>query len=213
LIPAQQADQSIQSHDSVLFAPDVSQRDRDKAIWSSFKSGNKNAFTFIFNTYIKILYGYGEKITRDKALVQDCIQDLFIELWKKRALLSDTDSIRFYLFKSLRRNIVRKLTGHSKFIQASTMKDDFCFSIEFSHEDKLIAEQLSGDQQKLLSAALETLTNRQREAIYLKFYQKLSSQEIADTLEIDINSLYNLISKSIETLRKALSENSGKFFL
>jgi RNA polymerase sigma factor (sigma-70 family) len=212
LISAQPISSTAPDNNPVLFAPDVSQRDRDKAIWASFKSGNKNAFTFIFNTYIKILYAYGDKITRDKALVQDCIQDLFIELWKRRTTLSDTDSIRFYLFKSLRRNIVRKLSGNAKFIQASSMSDDFTFAIEFSHEDKLISEQLTDDQLKLLSTALHKLSNRQREAIYLKFYQKLSSQEIADTLEIDINSLYNLISKSIEMLRKAI-ESNGKFFL
>lgn len=209
---AQQHDATVAQNNAVLFAPDAPQRDRDKAIWASFKSGNKNAFTFIFNTYIKILYAYGEKITRDKALVQDCIQDLFIDLWRKRNTLGETDSIRFYLFKSLRRSIVKKLSGNSKFIQASAMSDDFVFAIEFSHEHKLITEQLSDDQLKLLSSALHKLSSRQREAIYLKFYQKLSSQEIADTLEIDVNSLYNLISKSIESLRQAI-EGNKKFFL
>jgi RNA polymerase sigma factor (sigma-70 family) len=210
-LSAQQNSSTVEQSSTVLFAPDVTQRDRDKAIWASFKSGNKNAFTFIFNTYIKILYAYGEKITRDKALVQDCIQDLFIELWRRRTALSETDSIRFYLVKSLRRTIVRKLSGNSKFIQASALSDDFVFGVEFSHEEKVISEQLSNEQLKLLSAALHNLSSRQREAIYLKFYQKLSSQEIADTLEIDINSLYNLISKSIEALRKAIAGN-GKFF-
>jgi RNA polymerase sigma factor (sigma-70 family) len=211
-LSAQQNSSTIEQSNTVLFAPDATQRDRDKAIWASFKSGNKNAFTFIFNTYIKILYAYGEKITRDKALVQDCIQDLFIELWRRRTALSETDSIRFYLVKSLRRTIVRKLTGNSKFIQASAMSDDFVFGVEFSHEEKVISEQLSDEQLKLLSTALQNLSSRQREAVYLKFYQKLSSQEIADTLEIDINSLYNLISKSIEALRKTIAGN-GKFFL
>ena len=92
------------------------------------------------------------------------------------------------------------------------MSDDFVFGVEFSHEEKVISEQLSDEQLKLLSAALHNLSSRQREAIYLKFYQKLSSQEIADTLEIDINSLYNLISKSIEALRKAMAAGSEKFF-
>jgi RNA polymerase sigma factor (sigma-70 family) len=76
----------------------------------------------------------------------------------------------------------------------------------------LIRDQLSEDQFKSLSAALNKLSSRQREAIYLKFYQKLSSQEIADTLQIDINSLYNLISKAIEALRQAIQADK-KFFL
>jgi RNA polymerase sigma factor (sigma-70 family) len=211
-LSAQQNHSTMVQNSPVLFAPDATQRDRDKAIWASFRSGNKNAFTFIFNTYVKVLYAYGEKITSDKALVQDCIQDLFIDLWRKRDTLGETDSIRFYLFKSLRRSIVRKLSRNSKFIQASAINDDFVFAIEFSHEHTLIREQLTEDQSKLLSAALNKLTGRQREAIYLKFYQKLSSQEIADTLQIDINSLYNLISKSIEILRAAIQGNK-KFFL
>jgi RNA polymerase sigma factor (sigma-70 family) len=211
-LSAQQTHSPGVQNNPVLFASDATQRERDKAIWAAFKSGNKNAFTVIFNTHVKALYAYGEKITHDKALVQDCIQDLFIDLWRKRETLGETDFIRFYLFKSIRRSIIRKLSGNSKFIQASAMQGDFVFDIELSHEHKLIRDQLSEDQFKSLSAALNKLSSRQREAIYLKFYQKLSSQEIADTLQIDINSLYNLISKAIEALRQAIQADK-KFFL
>jgi RNA polymerase sigma-70 factor (ECF subfamily) len=207
-----QSSHANEKYDPILFGPDVSERNREAAIWMSFKSGNKDAFNYVFNSYIKVLYAYGEKITKDKALVQDCIQDLFIELWKRKSALSDTDSIKYYLFKSLRRRIVRKLAGNFNFLRISKLTDDFNFAIEFSHENKLVNEQLAEDRKKIVAKSLEKLSNRQREAIYLKFYQKLSSQEIADTMEIDINSLYNLISKSIEILRASLKNSNNLYF-
>lgn len=198
-------------HDPVFFGPGSSQRERDVMTWSSFKSGNKDAFNFIFSSNVKVLYAYGEKITRDKALVQDCIQDLFIDLWRRRESLGDTDSIKFYLFKSLRRSLLRKLAGEAKFIRKNITDGEQAFTIELSVEETLILEQFSEDRIKYLSNALERLSNRQREVIYLKFYQKLSSQEIADTLGIDITSCYNLISRAIESLREALKASKNLF--
>ncbi|WP_165824077.1 RNA polymerase sigma factor [Pseudochryseolinea flava] len=203
---------TVKKHDPILFGPGISQRERDVITWTSFKSGNKEAFNFIFNSYVKVLYAYGDKITKDKALVQDCIQDLFIDLWRRRESLGETDSIKFYLFKSLRRSLLRKLAGEAKFIKKNVSENDYPFAVEFSVEQQLIQDQFSQERFQHLSNALEKLSNRQREAIYLKFYQKLSSQEIADTMGIDITSCYNLISRAVESLRAGLNPSKNLFF-
>ncbi len=61
----------------------------------------------LYKSHIEILYRYGHKLTTDTQLVEDSIQDMFIELWNSRKRLSDTDSIKYYLFRILRRKITQ----------------------------------------------------------------------------------------------------------
>src|SRR5262245_24498141 len=79
----------------------------DAALWTAFRMGDEKALVSIFDRFTKLLYNYGYKIVREEDVVKDAIQDLFIELWKNRETLGDTTSIKFYLFKSLRRKLIR----------------------------------------------------------------------------------------------------------
>jgi DNA-directed RNA polymerase specialized sigma24 family protein len=81
----------------------------DLEIWQSFKKGDKNSFTKIYQLYAKSLLNYGVtlRISSNLSVVEDCIQDLFLELWQSRENLTDTDSIKFYLFRALKNKLMR----------------------------------------------------------------------------------------------------------
>lgn len=81
----------------------------DPALWQAFKQGDRVAFERIYEQHIQPLINYGYKITTDRNLIQDCIQDLFVELWESRERLTNTDSVRFYLLKALRNKLIRHL--------------------------------------------------------------------------------------------------------
>lgn len=72
----------------------------DAIVWEKFKSGKQAAFVYIYNTYFQMLMNIGCQLTKDKSLVKDCIQDLFIELISRRSNLGDVKSIKLYLIKS-----------------------------------------------------------------------------------------------------------------
>ncbi len=74
----------------------------DIDIWKAFKRGDEDAFLLIYNTYFIRLCAYGYKFSLDTHLVEDCVQDVFIEIIKRRKKLSDTDNIQFYLMRSVR---------------------------------------------------------------------------------------------------------------
>lgn len=187
-----------------LFKHGASVTDIDKDIWLAFKQGSRRALDYIFEKYVRLLYAYGGKISKDQALVEDCIQDLFIELWTKRENLSETDNIKFYLMKSLRRKIVRKITEDHRIQTEPLQGDDYTVDLEFSVEFHIIQEQSSLEQREQLTKALKQLSKRQREAIYLKFYEKLRYEEIAEMMNLSVKSTYNLIGKAIDTLRKII---------
>jgi RNA polymerase sigma factor (sigma-70 family) len=174
----------------------------DYQLWQAFRKGSQPAFDLIFERHVRLLYHYGRKFTPDTTLVEDCVQDLFVELWERRAALGDTDSIRFYLYKSLRRRIVRALTAAQRFDPADPADDGGTFGVHLSPEHTLIAAQLDAEQQHVLSTALAQLPKRQQEAVLLKYFDNLSNQQIAQVMDISVDSVYKLVCGALGSLKK-----------
>lgn len=175
----------------------------DTQLWKRLKSGEGEALVLIYDIHIDALYNYTRRFTRNTTLVEDCIQDLFAEIWEKREKLSETNSIKAYLFKSIRRKVLRALNKDDKYIHAGEAFGRYVQEDEPSYERWLIDIQLTQEQQYKLKSCLEKLSARQKEAIVLKFYENLSNEEIAIILDISIQSLYNLIHSAVKSLRQS----------
>jgi RNA polymerase sigma factor (sigma-70 family) len=202
--PLHQQAQSTHVHSTFMFKHGTPVVDMERAVWAEFRNSNRKALDYIFEKHVRLLYIYGGKISKDQGLVEDCIQDLFTELWNKRKILGDTDNIKFYLFKSLRRKIVRRLSADQRLLGEQLKENILDKEVEFPIEFNIIQEQISNEREMLMKRALAALSERQREAIYLKFYEKLAYQQIAGVMDIDLKSTYNIIGKAIDSLRKAV---------
>ena len=176
----------------------------DSTLWLSFKKGNDLAFSILYNKYVQRLYSYGMHSCRDKDLVLDCLQELFTLLWDRREKLSEVTCVNYYLFKSFRRLLMNRLTVGRKFLISLSDRDSYGFDFSPSQEDTLIEEEWETERNKKVRNSLHSLTKRQREAIYLKFFNQLSYHEVAAIMDLHVDSVYNLISKSIDLLRKKL---------
>ncbi|HET6542776.1 MAG TPA: sigma-70 family RNA polymerase sigma factor [Chryseolinea sp.] len=176
----------------------------DSTLWMSFKKGNDLAFSILYNKYVQRLYSYGMHSCRDKDLVLDCLQELFTLLWDRREKLSEVTCVNYYLFKSFRRLLMNRLTVGRKFLISLSDRDSYGFDFSPSQEETLIEEEWETERNKKVRNSLHSLTKRQREAIYLMFFNQLSYHEVAAIMDLHVDSVYNLISKSIDLLRKKL---------
>jgi len=172
-------------------------------LWQDFKNGSEEAYALIYRQYSALLYNYGNHIHRDPELVKDCIQELFVELWDRRSFLSDTDSIRYYLFRCLKRKITDELIARKKFSDEDVSERSFAFVLP--HDATLIHRQLSDEQKRHLLEEVNKLSARQREAIYLLFYQELTYPEVASIMSLKVKTVYNLIYNGLEVLRKQVT--------
>ena len=168
----------------------------DSVLWDAFRKGDDRALVTMFDRYAQSLYNYGCKILSDRATVKDHVQDLFLELCRKRGNLGETNAIKFYLFKALRRKLVR---SKLKFPLISLITSDLSTP---SPEADLINKESTEHQQQILEYRLTRLTNRQREAIFLRYYEELSFDKIAEIMDLRKQSIYNLINESITILKK-----------
>jgi len=172
-------------------------------LWNAFRHGDETAFQQIYRLYAHDLLNYGHRITNDVPLIEDSIHDLFIELWQSRANLSDTDSIRFYLFRSLR-NKISRTRSRDLFFQADDIDTAQPQIDDFIIEDKLIEHEALEQVFKLLRASYERLTPRQQEALNLRFYQHFSNEEIAQIMGVNYQSACRFIYSALKTLRETV---------
>lgn len=174
------------------------------ALWQEFTEGSEEAYESIYQKYVKELYSYAYMVVGDKNLAEDAIHDVFTDLWSNRKNLSKIRSIRLYLFSSIKRRSLRKLKKERSYTYFDKVEEGETFEIVPSFLDELIDVQHKDSLTKKIMKCLEGLSNRQREIIYLRFYQDLSYAEIAQLLELDQKYTYNLASKAFCILRKTM---------
>ncbi|MCU0352888.1 MAG: sigma-70 family RNA polymerase sigma factor [Cytophagales bacterium] len=176
----------------------------DALLWQAFREGDRAAYEQIYRMHAKGLCEYAYRFRLDQQTVHDCLQDLFVELWVKRERLSATDSINFYLMKALRNRLLRVLENQKRL--TGTPDADHAFELNALTDNRTwMEEQQETERNRQLQQAIGQLTDRQREAVYLRFYQNLDYIEIAEMMSLEQQSVYNLVFRALQVLRKKLS--------
>ncbi|MDP2889766.1 MAG: RNA polymerase sigma factor [Bacteroidota bacterium] len=171
--------------------------------WSNFKSGDFASLGILFEAYYRELFYYGIKIVAMPELVKDTIQDLFADVWERRKNMVSVGNIKAYLIISLRRELIHQLKKTRK---ESLTNVDTTMQFSFSAEDFLISAEDKRNHSKLLAQSMEGLTDRQREVILLRFFHGLEFSEISQALDMNIQSVRNLLFRSLDKIRKDMDD-------
>ncbi|MEY4902904.1 MAG: hypothetical protein RLZZ292_719 [Bacteroidota bacterium] len=174
----------------------------DQKLWQSLILGEAKALETIYALHIKELHRYGMYFSLDESQITDSLHDIFVELWQKRAQLTpDVSNIRSYLIKTLRNRLLRVLENQKKTVLTNDIST-YLFDFQGAHDLLLIQDEENAQRTTQLNTAIQTLSSRQREALFLRFYQNLSYEEVATIMNLEQQSAYNLIFRGVEGLRK-----------
>jgi RNA polymerase sigma factor (sigma-70 family) len=165
-----------------------------------------NSYTLIFNNFFDVLFNYGIRIIKDDELVKDCIQELFFRIWKNKIDFSTINNQKSYLIKGLRNQIINILELKQNNITKVDIED--YFQIDFSPEDYYIKDQQEKLTRNRVLDALNQLTKKQKETVYLRYFEDLEYDEIAQIMGINVQSVKNNIQRSYNPLRKYLTRFS-----
>lgn len=174
----------------------------DTQLWIQLKDGSELALGKLVKKFFNLLQNYVYKFVKDEDFVKDCVQEVFIEIWQRRERISVPDSVRAYLLSSVRKKVVRE--GFRQHI----IKDDEREiesnnnHIEFSPEWSIIEQESLAEISEKVNIALNQLPKRQREVLYLQYYQNLSREEIAQIMDINTQSVSNLIQIAFKSFRE-----------
>ena len=178
-------------------------KEQEQTLWKHMISGNKKSFEDLYKQYFQALINYGFRITKNENLIEDAVQELFISIWNNRTNLSEVNEVKFYLFRSLKNRILRQLE-RDIFDKSEDIDVYLDFLNSISEEQKKIDSEQFDANLDILQRAIAHLPIRQQEVINLKYYHDFTLDEIAKLMDVNKQSVSNLLFRSYAILRKLL---------
>jgi RNA polymerase sigma factor (sigma-70 family) len=169
--------------------------------WIRFTQGDEAAFAFLFRTFHPFLYRYGHRLTRNDELTRDCIQVVFMNLWAKREKRPAVTQVRAYLFRAMRNEVLKR---HEQGRRASSLHSEYTAveaDVVFSSEELVTQAEAFQMKREALAEALNTLSKREREVVYLHYYENLEYREIAGIMSVHYQSVLNCLHVAFRKLR------------
>jgi len=184
----------------------ISEHNDEAALWLQYSQGDEKAFTVLSQRYYRMLVHYGLKFTSDIQLVEDALQELLVRMWLRREHVGQPSSVKFYLLKAFRHQLFRSLSHPLPKISLKMEFEETPAGL--SVEDEVIRNESYDLLKKRVNEVLATLTPRQQEVIYLRFFQDLSAEDISSLLSINPQSVSNIIQRAFAKIKKSASEAS-----
>ena len=174
-------------------------------VWQKFIEGDDEALSFIYFEFFDMLLNFGMKYSSDRFLVEDCIQNLFVDLLKKRQAQRPVANLRFFLTKALRNQMLYEYRKTKKLVPVSEHRETD-FRITYSIENSLIANETGEMRLRFLKMVMEDLTDRQKEALYLKFNCSFDYGQISELMQISVESARTLVYRTLKSIRETFGE-------
>jgi RNA polymerase sigma-70 factor (ECF subfamily) len=182
-------------------------RDRSQwlDVWNRFRSGDRYAFSEIYEEFADMLFAYGSKITHDRELLKDCIQDLFYNLHTYNIRLKHPEYLEFYLFRSLKNDIIRKM--RKNFNEASlTDEGMFRFDLKFQAEEEYNDVESDEIRIEALRKILQKIDPQKREILFLKFSTGLNYAEIGELVGLKPDTVKKQVYRTLDSLRNKFGD-------
>ncbi|MBK5723107.1 sigma-70 family RNA polymerase sigma factor [Dysgonomonas sp. Marseille-P4677] len=177
----------------------------DSSLWNKFLKGDDDAYEHIYKKYANRLFLQGLRFTSDRELIKDCLQDVFVKIYKNRTNLGTTDNIKLYLFISLKNTILNTLKKSKVYFDPldENMENEYTFDNNTA-ENELIGRETESLTQNQINNVLNILTARQKEAIHYRFIEGMTIDEICVLMEMNYQSVQNLLQRSIKKIKENL---------
>lgn len=178
----------------------------ENELWYSYKEGDVKALEGLYEQYYTPLTNYGFKFTPDHVCIEESMQDLFLKLWQNRERIARPVVVKQYLYFSFRRILLRKLEYSPSRHEEELAGEHIPFNVNLNCAHPLLRQERINALPAQADTLLGTLTNRQREAVFLKYYEDLSYEHIAEIMHMSMSGTQKLIYRALERLREQVGD-------
>ena len=177
----------------------------DAALVARMRAGDEPAFAALFGRYAKVLFDVAMRYVATRDVAQDLVQDVFCRLWEQRGDLHVRETLRVYLYASIRHAALDYLK-HARIEQR--VADSAPAADEYpgmSRPSALPDRQLLDEERhRLIEAAVEALPERQRMVFLLRWQHQLSYAEIGAIMGLSQKGVESARARALESLREKL---------
>lgn len=159
--------------------------------------GNRIVFKQLFEAYYHPLHGFAKKFISDSDVCNDIVQESFVGLWAKRKDISNSSAIKSYLYSSVRNASLNFLRNEE--IKSRNQEQILALSSDWYYEDSLLEEEVHSQ----IYDAIKELSPQTRKVIVFAMNGS-SNAEIAEELDISVNTVKTLKQRAYKFLRERL---------
>ncbi|MDR2765465.1 MAG: sigma-70 family RNA polymerase sigma factor [Tannerella sp.] len=178
----------------------------EQLLWEMFLSGDDKAYAYFYRKYTDELFAYGMRFTLDRELVKDTVQDVFVKIYRNRSKLSKTTKVKPYLYMAMKNTLFNVFEKEKALYHMDTVEP--VFVTEYSIEDMIIAGEEEIEHRQKINHLLDALTPRQKEVIYYRYVEEMELNEICKLMDMNYQSVQNLIQRSIRRIKQLYAESS-----
>ncbi len=154
----------------------------------------------IFRAHHTMLCNVAYAMVKDKSTAEDIVQDVFLNLWKKRTELVIDTNLKGYLYRAVSNSCLNYLQSHhKKNFKLYEKFDDYQVGFELPH-DKMDYQRL----ERMIQDAIDRLPPRCKAIFVLSRFEGLKQQQIADTLQLSLKTVENQMGIALAKLREDL---------
>jgi RNA polymerase sigma-70 factor (family 1) len=170
----------------------------DDELLLQLSEGSKPAFDILYNRYWRLVFNTAFKRLNDMERSQDIAQDVFVQLWT-RGTTTPIENLPAYLNVAARNGVFKHLEKEGRYAALP----DTVAELEGTQGDA-DAKILHKEFLQAFHQLIDSLPAQQRIIFKMRFEEDLSSQEIADRLQISPKTVRNQLGKALNTLRTSL---------
>ena len=175
-----------------------------RAMISSLKNGDLSAFDRIYRHYAPKLYGFAFNLVKSRIEAEGVVQEVFLKVWKNREQIDLHASFDSYLFTITYNTVIsllRKKASEKKYI-------DYLQSIQIPMATNPTTADLEWRElQDEVDAIIDQLPTRQQEVYRLSREQGMTYAEIADQLNLSVNTVENHMGRALKFIRSHLTDH------
>lgn len=177
-------------------------KEADLELWQECQRGSTRAYDELFRRYYPRIIRLASQYIKDKMKAEELCMDLLFNLWAKRQQLTIERDFSGYLFCSIRNLIISHLRKEVSFLVVGMDE----LTEEFQMSESADSYLLSNETEQVYKNALNKLSPRRREMFLLSRNENLSYPEIAERVNLSINTVENYMTAALNGLRKEMRE-------
>ena len=181
----------------------------EKKILVRLKDGDSDAFESVFKFLYEPLVHFADEYISDLESARNIVQNIFMKLWEKHALVDPDSNLRAYLYIAARNaclSHLRHLRLETAYFEKSRKNYE---DLELNYEalEELKMEQIDfSNLEKLIHDTINSLPERCREVFLMSRYDQLKNKEIAEKLNISVKAVEANITRAMNKLRENTKE-------
>ena len=170
------------------------------------REGDHHAYKFIFDHHYALMGASGYEYVEDYYISQNIVEDVMMSIWEKREQLIISTSVKSYLLTSVHNKCIDYLRSRSREAEVFSLESEIGSSSCYIPDQEMFEQIVSSELEKKIEEIIQSMPEECKKVFLLSRYGNKSYAEIANELNISVNTVKYHIKKALSLFREELKD-------